>query len=116
MDREQSVPVLMNCANREAVQGLTSTEARRRLKIYGANLLVRPRPAQRLLEIAGLISDPMAVMLAVAGVSYLMMGERLEGFVLLGALLPVLGVDVILEMRSREEPREQDCTKGTSFT
>jgi P-type Ca2+ transporter type 2C len=48
-----------------------------------------------------LLFDPMAIMLAVAAVSYLAMGERLEGFVLLAALIPVLGIDVILEVRSQ---------------
>ena len=43
----------------------------------------------------------MAIMLAVAGAAYLSMGERLEGFVLLAALIPVLGIDVILEIRSQ---------------
>ena len=40
-------------------------------------------------------------MLAVAGVAYLLMGERLEGAVLLTALIPVLSIDVILEIRSQ---------------
>ena len=40
-------------------------------------------------------------MLAVAAGAYLLMGERLEGSVLLAALIPVLGIDVILEIRSQ---------------
>src|SRR6185437_3514755 len=85
----------------EALQGLTSAEARRRLEIYGRNLAVQHRPGQRLLEFAKLLLDPMAIMLAVAAVAYLLMGERLEGAVLLAALVPVLGIDVILEIRSQ---------------
>lgn len=54
-----------------------------------------------MLEFAKLLSDPMAIMLAVAAVTYLAMGERLEGLVLLTALIPVLGIDVILEVRSQ---------------
>jgi Ca2+-transporting ATPase len=36
-----------------------------------------------------------------SGMAYLLMGERLEGFVLLAALIPVLGIDVILEIHSQ---------------
>ena len=49
-----------------------------------------------------MLADPMAIMLAIAGAAYLTMGERLEGAVLFGALIPVLGIDVLLEARSRD--------------
>jgi P-type Ca2+ transporter type 2C len=91
----------MKPAIQRAMQGLTSAQARRRLEIYGGNLAVKHRPGQRLLEFAKLLVDPMAIMLAVAGVAYLFMGQRLEGSVLLAALIPVLGIDVILEIRSQ---------------
>ena len=85
----------------QALHGLTSAEARRRLEVYGRNLAVKHRPGQRLLEFGKLLLDPMAIMLAVAAGPYLLMGERLEGSLLLAALIPVLGVDVILEIRSQ---------------
>jgi len=40
-------------------------------------------------------------MLAVGGAVYLALGERREGTVLLLAVIPVLGIDVLMEMRSR---------------
>ena len=85
----------------QAPQGLTSAEAQRRFETYGRNLAVRRRPGQRLLEFGKLLLDPMAIMLAVAGIAYLLMGERVEGSVLLAALVPVLGIDVMLEIRSQ---------------
>lgn len=91
----------MKATTRQATEGLTSAEARRRLEIYGRNLAVRHRPSKRLLEFAKLLLDPMAIMLAAAGIAYLLMGEQLEGAVLLAALVPVLGIDVILEVRSQ---------------
>jgi Ca2+-transporting ATPase len=81
--------------------GLTSNEARQRLAKHGPNVAVKPRRGERLLELASMLADPMAIMLAIAGAAYLAMGERLEGAVLLGALVPVLGIDVLLEARSR---------------
>jgi Ca2+-transporting ATPase len=84
-----------------STQGLTADEVRLRLATYGTNVAVRPRRGERLLELASMLADPMAIMLAIAGAAYLAMGERLEGAVLLGALIPVLGIDVLLEARSR---------------
>ena len=79
------------------LRGLTSLEARHRLAPYGPNIAVKRRRGERLLELASMLADPMAIMLAIAGAAYLAMGERLEGAVLLGALIPVLGIDVLLE-------------------
>jgi P-type Ca2+ transporter type 2C len=59
-----------------------------------------------------MLADPMAIMLAIAGAAYLAMGERLEGAVLVGALLPVLGIDVLLEARSRNALKK--LTAGVS--
>ncbi len=59
-----------------------------------------------------MLADPMAIMLAAAGAAYLAMGERLEGAVLLGALIPVLGIDVLLEARSRSALRTLAASVG----
>ena len=91
----------MTLVSHQSLRGLTSDEARRRLAKFGPNVLVRPRRGARLLELVSMLADPMALMLAAAGAAYLAMGERLEGVVLLGALIPVLGIDVLLEARSR---------------
>ena len=85
----------------QTLRGLTTDEARRRLATFGPNLAVAPRRGQRFFELASMLADPMAIMLAAAGAAYLAMGERIEGAVLLGALIPVLGIDVVLEARSR---------------
>lgn len=81
--------------------GLSAAEARNRLRTFGPNLIVRPRPFARIGEALRTLADPMALMLAAAGIIYLALGERTEGFILLGALGPVLAVDVALEARSR---------------
>ncbi len=59
-----------------------------------------------------MLADPMAIMLAIAGAAYLAMGERLEGAVLLGALIPVLGIDVLLEARSRSALKKLAASMG----
>jgi Ca2+-transporting ATPase len=81
--------------------GLTSEEARARLAHHGPNRLVSRERAAWLKELVSLFLDPMAVMLLVAAGVYLLLGERRDAIVMLAALVPVIGVDVFLEARSR---------------
>ncbi|HEU4384098.1 MAG TPA: cation-transporting P-type ATPase [Anaeromyxobacteraceae bacterium] len=81
--------------------GLDPDEARRRLAAHGPNRLVEPRRWAWLREVVRVAADPMALMLLVAAAVYLALGQRRDGVILLAALVPVLGVDVLLEARSR---------------
>jgi len=62
---------------------------------------VRGATRARLRELLRTLADPMAIMLAMVGAVYLAMGETRNGVLLLAALGPMLGVDVLLEARSR---------------
>ncbi len=81
--------------------GLSDSEARRRLAAVGPNRLVELERWTWLKEALRLVSDPMALMLAAAGIVYLLLDEVKDGVILLAAIVPVLGVDVLLEARSR---------------
>lgn len=81
--------------------GLTSAEAEARLRRFGLNELGRESPLARLKDRLAVLADPMALMLAAAAIVYHALGERTDALVLLGAIVPVLAVDVILERRSR---------------
>jgi len=81
--------------------GLTSAEARARLAQYGPNRLVARDRAAWLKELVTLLLDPMAIMLLLAGGLYFALGETRDAAVMLVALVPVIGVDVFLEARSR---------------
>ncbi|HEY8927309.1 MAG TPA: cation-transporting P-type ATPase [Polyangia bacterium] len=82
-------------------RGLSTAEARARLVAHGPNRLVGRERAAWLKEAASLLLDPMAVMLVVAAGVYLLLGEVRDAAVMLAALVPVAGVDVLLEARSR---------------
>ena len=84
-----------------ALVGLTSAEARARLARFGPNRLIARDRAAWLRELVSLFLDPMAVMLLFAGGLYFALGETRDGVVMLVALVPVIGVDVFLEARSR---------------
>lgn len=82
-------------------QGLTRAEAAARLLAEGPNRLVRRERLRTLIAIGAALADPMALMLAIAGSAYLLLGETHDAVVLLVALVPVLAVDVALDLRSR---------------
>ncbi|MGZ3510072.1 MAG: cation-translocating P-type ATPase [Vulcanimicrobiaceae bacterium] len=81
--------------------GLTESEAAARLRECGPNVLVPERnvnsPLAWLVRIGG---DPMVLLLAVAGATYLLLGDRFDAAVTLGALLPIFLVNGLLEYRS----------------
>lgn len=87
------------------LEGLSSIEARRRLAQVGPNRWVKRNRLARVRDIIGLLLDPMAVMLVVAAAVYFLLGETRDAIVLALALIPVLGVDVVLETRSRAARR-----------
>ncbi len=81
--------------------GLTTAEAAERLARFGPNRMTEEKRGARLRELLHTLADPMALMLVAAGAIYLALGETRDGALLLGALVPVLGVDVLLEARAR---------------
>ncbi|HET7453679.1 MAG TPA: HAD-IC family P-type ATPase, partial [Thermoanaerobaculia bacterium] len=97
-------PISPSGAGRPA--GLTSSEAESRLAQYGPNRYV-PEPRRRtLVEVLRVLADPMALMLVAASALSFAAGARRDAIVLLAAIVPVLGVDVLLEARSRRALRK----------
>jgi P-type Ca2+ transporter type 2C len=81
--------------------GLNSEEAKARLAELGPNLLVERERSARLAQWLRMLADPMALMLAGASVLYMLLGKPHEAAVLAAVIIPVLGVDVLMEARSR---------------
>ena len=92
-DKGSEIPAGLN--------GLSSIDARRLLGKVGPNRWVKQDRFVRVREVLSLLLDPMAVMLIIAAVVYFLLGETRDAVVLALALIPVLGVDVLLEARSR---------------
>jgi len=79
--------------------GLASDEVARRTARYGANELERaPRTSfgGLVLEAA---TEPFVVLLIVAGVLAIVLGEVRDGLLILLALIPIVGADVVTEYR-----------------
>lgn len=84
------------------VGGLTTAEAMTRLRLHGPNVVV-PEPARggMLRVIARALVDPTALLLLVAAGVYFTIGESADGVVALVALVPIVGVNVVLEQRTK---------------
>ncbi|HEY6959181.1 MAG TPA: cation-transporting P-type ATPase, partial [Candidatus Limnocylindria bacterium] len=81
--------------------GLTAVEARRRLDVFGPNVLVPEREATGIwATLRHIVTDPMAVLLTVAAITYFALGETRDGIIALVALVPIVGVGLVLELRA----------------
>ncbi len=86
--------------------GLGNEEAKARLARFGPNLLVEHARGARVVQWLRMLADPMALMLAGAAALYLLLGRPHEAAVLAAVIVPVLGVDVLMEARSRSALRK----------
>jgi Ca2+-transporting ATPase len=81
--------------------GLTSAQAAQRLRESGRNELAPPTRHVGFVALAlRVIADPMVLLLVVAGVAYLVFGDRFDAIVIAIALLPIVAVSAILEQRA----------------
>ena len=84
----------------EQARPLTDEEVRERRKRFGANVLVPQRRGFALMWAVRFFMDPMVLLLLVAGGTYFFLGDRLDAFVAIGALVPIFFVTAVLEQRS----------------
>lgn len=82
-------------------RGLDAQEAQARLLASGPNVLVpQPSRASLLAWVLRLVLDPMVILLALAGGTYAILGDRFDAIVVGVALLPIFCVTAVLEFRS----------------
>ncbi len=81
--------------------GLTAVEAKRRLAVFGPNELVPEHAATGLrATLRHALTDPMAILLVVAATTYVALGRTEDAVVALVALVPIVGVSLVLELRA----------------
>ena len=85
----------------DSLPGLTATEAASRLQDQGPNPLV---PAKRKggwpSVVWRSVTEPMSILLIVAAVTYLLLGDAVDGIAAIVALIPIVAVSVVLETRA----------------
>lgn len=93
--------------------GLTSEEAKRRLRLYGPNSLVRDRPFAALWNFVRFFANPLVLILVVASAVSLTLGDRVGGLIIIAMVLLSVLLNFFMEFQARhavEEIRKQVAT------
>ena len=83
------------------LRGLDAAEATRRLAANGPNILPGSSPKSFFNIVAGVLVEPMFLMLLVAGGLYLALGDTAEAIFLLSSVLVVIGITLIQEGKTQ---------------
>jgi Ca2+-transporting ATPase len=83
----------------DADHGLAAAEAATRLARTGPNELEEHRPPSLLATIWDAATEPFLILLAVAGIGAVLLGETRDGLLVLAGLLPIVGADVVTSVR-----------------
>lgn len=85
----------------EGPTGLTSEEARVLLAKHGPNQLVpEKRRSPLVASLLSAVSDPMVLLLAAAGLTYVLLRDTVDAVVTLVAVVPIVSIDLLLETRA----------------
>jgi P-type Ca2+ transporter type 2C len=79
--------------------GLSAVEAASRAALHGRNELDPPRRQGLPALIVDAATEPFVVLLAVAGIGAVLLGEVRDGLLVLLGLIPIVGADVVTEYR-----------------
>lgn len=79
--------------------GLPTEEAERRAAMGGPNALEEERTQPVWWMVVGAATEPFVVLLLVAGVLAILLGEVRDGLLVLVGLIPIVGADVVTEYR-----------------
>jgi len=82
------------------LQGLNAAEAARRLREEGPNSLPRARPRTLFQTTLQLLREPMLLLLLGAAGLYLVLGDRAEALLLGGAVLLIVGIELVQQRRT----------------
>ncbi len=79
--------------------GLPTSEAARRLALNGPNELERARPPSLVASLIHAATEPFVILLVVAGLLAVALGEVRDGLLILLGLIPIVGADVVTAYR-----------------
>jgi Ca2+-transporting ATPase len=98
---DPSLPSSLTQPSQGDLRGLSSEEAARRLLADGPNLLPGSEPKSLLRIAAGVVLEPMFLMLLAAGSIYLVIGDTAEAIFLLGSVFAVIGLTLAQERKTQ---------------
>lgn len=82
------------------IGGLTASEAARRLGVHGPNLLPGDSRVGPIAVMLRVLREPMLLLLAAAGVVNFIIADPLDGWMLMGTVVVVIGISVVQEERT----------------
>lgn len=82
-------------------QGLTAKQAAERLAANGPNVLPGSEPESSLAMIVKILTEPMFLMLLIAGAIYLTLGDRTEALLLLGFVFVIIAITLIEQRKTQ---------------
>lgn len=80
--------------------GLSADEVRQRQQTDGWNELPSAKPRSLLTLAWSVISEPMLILLVACGAIYLLLGSRIDAFILLGSVCVVMGLSLVQKHKS----------------
>jgi len=84
----------------ESITGLSDEEAAVRLKTDGYNEIAGATKSSILSIIAGVVREPMFLLLVASGLLYFLLGDITEGFMLMGFVFVIIGITVYQEQKT----------------
>jgi Ca2+-transporting ATPase len=86
----------------EKYRGLTTEQANVKLKTEGYNSLPSSKPKNFLAIGLGVIKEPMFILLVACGTLYMILGDIREGFMLLGFVFVIMGIEFFQEKKTEK--------------
>ncbi|MDP3266355.1 MAG: cation-translocating P-type ATPase [Sulfuricurvum sp.] len=86
---------------KKSINGLSTSQASERLTKYGRNALPGSEPKTLLALMLKVIREPMFLMLLIAGLIYLALGDRAEALFLLAFVFVVIGITLAQEHKTQ---------------
>lgn len=86
----------------ESIKGLSNNEASERLQKDGYNELPSSKPKSILKIAAGVIKEPMFLLLVACGTLYLVIGDLQEGLMLLSFVFVIMGIEFYQEKKTEK--------------
>ena len=86
----------------EKYKGLTTNQAKEKLRTEGYNKLPSSKPKNLFSIALGVVKEPMFILLVACGTLYLALGDMQEGLMLLGLVFVIMGIEFFQEKKTEK--------------
>lgn len=86
--------------NSETFSGLSSEQVRQLQKQFGKNQLIPEKQSSFFRKAAGIISEPMFLLLLAAAIIYFILGEPRDGAIMLIFVIAIISIDIVQEWKT----------------